>query len=224
MTVSGGFQAGHFLGGSHFGFRPLYAFLQRQLHDAWSRIPGVVVAFSLVIFCLMFGHAVSPAEAEVRYQIWPSSIVPANPAVNVGEPGEVGVKFRSQLPGYITGVRFYKGAANTGTHVGNLWTVTGTHLASATFTNETASGWQEVLFPSPVPITANTTYVASYHINSGYVAFDESYFVDGVYNNPLRALRNGEDGPNGLFKLGTSGFPTLSWQSTNYWVDVVFRP
>jgi hypothetical protein len=171
-----------------------------------------------------WSFTISAEESDLTYNIWASSTVPANPAVNVGEPGEVGVKFRSQLPGYITGVRFYKGAANTGTHVGNLWTGTGTLLASATFTNETASGWQEVLFPSPVPITANTTYVASYHINSGYVAFDESYFVDGVYNNPLQALRNGEDGPNGVYKSGASGFPTLSWQSTNYWVDVVFRP
>ena len=35
-------------------------------------------------------------------------------------------------------------------------------LASAPFTNETASGWQQVNFPAPVNIAANTTYVASY--------------------------------------------------------------
>ena len=39
----------------------------------------------------------------------------------------------------------------------------GTLLASATFTNESASGWQQVNFSNPVPITAGTTYVASYH-------------------------------------------------------------
>ena len=38
----------------------------------------------------------------------------------------------------------------------------GTLLATGTFSNETASGWQELDFSSPVPVTAGTTYVASY--------------------------------------------------------------
>ena len=67
-------------------------------------------------------------------------------------------------------MRFYKGPQNTGTHVADLWTATGTLLATATFTNETASGWQQVNFSSPVAITAGTTYVASYHTNGDYSA------------------------------------------------------
>ena len=63
------------------------------------------------------------------------------------------------MNGYITGIRFYKGSGNTGTHVGHLWTSTGTLLATATFSNETASGWQQVNFATPVAITAGTTYV-----------------------------------------------------------------
>ena len=35
---------------------------------------------------------------------------------------ELGVKFRADVNGYITGIRFYKGSTNTGTHVGSLWT------------------------------------------------------------------------------------------------------
>jgi len=56
-------------------------------------------------------------------------------------PLELGVQFRSDSSGYITGIRFYKSAANTGTHIGNLWNGLGTLLASATFTGESASGW-----------------------------------------------------------------------------------
>ena len=78
------------------------------------------------------------------------------------------MKFRSDSSGYITGIRFYKASTNTGTHVGNLWTSTGTRLATATFTSETASGWQQVNFATPVAITANTVYVASYHTNVGH--------------------------------------------------------
>ena len=48
-------------------------------------------------------------------------------------PLEVGVKFRSDEDGFITHLRFYKNANNTGTHVGHLWTADGQLLAAATF-------------------------------------------------------------------------------------------
>src|SRR5438046_7558779 len=53
-------------------------------------------------------------------------------------PVELGVTFRADSNGYITGIRFYKSTGNTGTHVGNLWSSGGTLLASATFTGESA--------------------------------------------------------------------------------------
>ena len=60
---------------------------------------------------------------------------------------EVGVRFRADQGGTITGVRFYKAAANTGTHVGNLWSSTGTLLASATGPDGAVStfGYDDVL-------------------------------------------------------------------------------
>jgi hypothetical protein len=48
-------------------------------------------------------------------------------------PVEVGVRFKADLDGIVTGVRFYKATANTGSHVGNLWTNGGTLLATGTF-------------------------------------------------------------------------------------------
>ena len=137
---------------------------------------------------------------------------------------ELGVKFRADSSGYITGIRFYKASANTGTHVGNLWTSNGTLLATATFTNETASGWQQVNFSTPVAITANTVYVASYHTNTGHYSDDLNYFAGkGVDNPPLHALADGVSGVNGVFAYGsTSSFPNQGWKSSNYWVDVVF--
>ena len=95
--------------------------------------------------------------------IWPSSAVPANQVENDPNAVELGVKFRADVNGYVTGVRFWKGAANSGTHTGTLWTGTGAQLATATFTGESSSGWQQVSFPHPVAVTAGTTYVASYH-------------------------------------------------------------
>ena len=154
--------------------------------------------------------------------IWSAATVPAVAADPDAVPIEVGVKFRASVNGYITGLRFYKSTTNTGTHVGNLWTASGTRLASATFTNETASGWQQVALSPAVQITANATYVASYHTNTGRYAVDEGYFATGVTNGPLQALANGVDGPNGVYVYGASAFPTQTYNATNYWVDVVF--
>ena len=58
-----------------------------------------------------------------------SSDVPANPSSGDTGAVELGMKFQSDVAGFVTGVRFYKGAANTGTHTGNLWSADGTRLA-----------------------------------------------------------------------------------------------
>ncbi|HEX2974201.1 MAG TPA: right-handed parallel beta-helix repeat-containing protein, partial [Tepidisphaeraceae bacterium] len=55
------------------------------------------------------------------FTLWNDSIVPAVPAENDNRPVEVGIRFRTDVPGYITGIRFYKGPGNTGTHIGSLW-------------------------------------------------------------------------------------------------------
>src|SRR5204863_8939172 len=79
----------------------------------------------------------------------------------------LGVQFQASSSGFITGVRFYKETDNTGTHVGSLWTTNGSLLATGTFSGESASGWQELDFSSPVAVTAGTTYVASYFTSTG---------------------------------------------------------
>ena len=155
--------------------------------------------------------------------VWSISDEPANPSVADPNAVELGVKFRSDLNGFISGIRFYKGVNNTGTHVGNLWTSNGTLLATATFTNETASGWQQVDFATPVAISANTVYVASYHAPNGNYAADAPYFANaGVDNPPLHLLQDGVSGGNGVYTYGSSSFPSSTFDSSNYWVDVVF--
>ncbi len=142
-----------------------------------------------------------------------------------GDPSsvEVGMKFQSALSGYITGIRFYKSAANTGTHVGNLWGTNGTPLARVTFVNEAGSGWQYQALTNPVAIAANTTYVVSYYAPVGRYAYTAGAFTSGVTNYPLRALSSGEGGGNGVFKYNAASiFPTDSGNGANYWVDVVF--
>ncbi len=155
--------------------------------------------------------------------VWPASATPKTLSDPDTAPVEVGMKFRSDVAGYICGVRFYKSTANTGTHVGSLWSSSGTRLAQATFTQETASGWQQVSFATPIAIQANTVYVVSYLAPKGRYSVDEGYFTSkGVDTAPLHALKSGVSGNNGVYRYGSGGYPTDSYQGSNYWVDVVF--
>jgi hypothetical protein len=101
---------------------------------------------------------------------------PSVPFSSDSNPVTLGVTFTSAQSGSIVGLRYYKGVGNAGDHIGSLWTSTGTLLASATFKNESVSGWQTVLFDNPISITAGTTYVASYFGTLGY-AVTTNYFA-----------------------------------------------
>ncbi len=169
----------------------------------------------------------SPATAAVvaQFSLFSPSATPGT--ITEADPSAVdlGVKFQASTSGTIVGIRFYKGPQNTGTHIGDLWSSSGTLLASATFSNETASGWQQVNFSSPVSITAGTTYIASYEAPVGEYSADLSYFANAVTNGPLTAPSTASSGGNGVYAYGSGNpFPNNTFNATNYWVDVVFVP
>ena len=159
-----------------------------------------------------------PPPVTQKSSIWSSSASPQNANENDSHPVEVGVRFSSDVDGYITGLKFYKGSGNTGIHVGHLWDSAGNLLATATFTSETATGWQQVNFSTPVAITAGTTYVASYLAPNGHYADDQNYLTSQYNSGSLHVPANG-----GVYAYGgASTFPTQVWNASNYWVDVVF--
>ena len=158
--------------------------------------------------------------------IWNSGVVPATPDGGDSGAVEVGLKFQSEVAGEILGVRFYKAAANTGPHVGRLYSLDGTELAQVTFSGETASGWQEALFSEPVEIDAGITYMVTYHTTVGRYSVNSAYFASSSFENyPLTAEQNGgPNGMNGMFRYGSGGvMPDANFNATNYWVDVVFE-
>ena len=126
------------------------------------------------------------------------------------------MKFDSSQSGLVTGLKYYKGIGDTGTHVGSLWKSDGTLLANATFTNETASGWQYMTFANPVTITAGTTYVASYSSN-GHYASTGNFFTTEYTNGILST--SGADASVYTFGAGNL-FPT-NVSTANYWVDIL---
>lgn len=169
---------------------------------------------------------VDNSSVEPARSVWLSTDSPTVPSQNDASAVELGMRFQSDIDGTIDGVRFYKGAGNTGTHIGNLWSKDGENMASVTFTNETSAGWQEALFDEPVEIEADEIYVVSYYAPNGRYAVDLSYFNNqDKYNYPLKAPASSAGGLNGLFKYGSGGgFPDQSYSASNYWVDVVFSP
>jgi hypothetical protein len=124
----------------------------------------------------------------------------------------LGTRFTPSVDGTVTGVRFYKGPTNTGPHVGSLWTASGTLLASGSFTSESSSGWQTLIFSTPVSVTAGTEYVAGYRTTVGAYSVTAGGFP--VSFGPLTA-------DSGMYNY-TDGFPGTT-STASYLVDVVFQ-
>ncbi|WP_413250417.1 DUF4082 domain-containing protein [Sinomonas flava] len=163
-----------------------------------------------------------PAGYSCPCSVFGPSTVPANPNVNDPNAVELGMQFTSDVAGSVTAIKFYKGAQNTGIHVGHLWTAAGTLLATVTFSGETTSGWQTATLSSAVAVSANTTYVVSYYAPNGGYSANGAYFTSSADNPPLHGLQSATGHLNGLYRYGSSGFPSSSYNATNYWVDVVF--
>ena len=128
----------------------------------------------------------------------------------------LGMKFSADTTGTVSGIRFYKGAANTSAHVGTLWSATGSILARGTFADESTTGWQTLTFADPVAITKNTTYVVSYRTNVGHYSATLNGFGGGIDRPPLHVASSG-----GVYSYGDS-FPGNAVR-TSYLVDVVFE-
>ena len=184
------------------------------------------------------GNVENPSGSVVNVScpcsLWGPAATPAQVDAGDAQPVELGVKFQTDVFGTVSGIRYYKAGTNTGTHIGNLWSSTGQLLATATFTGESASGWQQVTFANPVVVTANTTYVASYYAPAGHYSATDNYFYavppapnawSTFDSPPLHALQQTPSLANGVYNYSaTSTFPSSVDQGTNYWVDVVFAP
>ena len=196
-----------------------YSFLSGNTNNAF--------AISTSTGEITVANATALVSGGANYSLFQSTTpsISQNYIGNGSAPLEIGMKFFSNADGYITGLRYYKGAGAQGIHIGNLWSILGVNLASATFTGETTSGWQTVNFTSPVAITANTIYVVSYFSPHGDYAKTVPYFTADIVNGPLTGLGWTAAEPNGIYRYSSNSvFPDNNTYigSTNYWADVIF--
>ncbi|WP_335582767.1 DUF4082 domain-containing protein [Cryobacterium arcticum] len=148
---------------------------------------------------------------------------PATPDAGDGSSVELGLRVTPSQSGFISGVRFFKSVANTGTHNGSLWSAAGARLATVVFSNESASGWQTATFATPVAVTAGATYVVSYSAPAGhYAATNEYWAYRGNPAAPLTVAGGFGAAPPGVYNTTIGEFPSSSYQQGNYFVDAVF--
>jgi hypothetical protein len=163
-----------------------------------------------------FTAAAPPAGQSLFTSQTPASL---NNSDGAGVHYELGTRFTSTAAGQITAIRFWKDSNETGTHTGRIWSNSGQLLASVTFTGETASGWQQQALATPLAISANTRYVVTVNTGNTYYVATTNGLGSQVANGNLRSVV----GTNGRY--GSIGqFPTDSWESSNYFRDVVFVP
>jgi hypothetical protein len=171
----------------------------------------------------IFSTSVSPPTSQ-------QNVTDSNIATHGGI--ELGLKFRSDVAGVVNGARFWKSSGTTGPLSAQLWSSSGQLLATAAFAplaNSNLTGWLQVMFPNPIQISANATYIIAYHTTSSNISYTANTFSSaGTNNGALHALQNGTDGPNGVFSYDTvAGQPSFpnqyNGQAPFYWVDVVFN-
>jgi hypothetical protein len=132
---------------------------------------------------------------------------------------ELGTKITVTTNVELTALRFYKDPGETGTHVGRVWNASGTQLASTTFQDESASGWQRQTLATPLTLTAGQTYIVSVGLNAFY-SKTQGGLATQLVSGPLRSVT---DGANGVYANTAGQFPANAYAASNYFVDGVVR-
>lgn len=146
---------------------------------------------------------------------------------------ELGVKVKASTNGYITSLRFYKPVISTeSSHTGNIWSSTGTNLATVSFSNESEYGWQEAKLSAPLRVNENQVYVLSYGTTtSTYVASQGALTGINLGGSYLKAYADqssentatGSGTRNGVFTTTAGNYPgSGSTNGSYYWIDAVF--
>lgn len=132
----------------------------------------------------------------------------------------LGVKFTTSVPGKVVGVEFHRAStANNGRAV-QLWSPTGTLLASASTPSATTLGFNRGNFTTPITVAAGQTFTASYLAPRGRYTARNNAFTEPRTSGGITAPANA-----GVYQYGKRArFPTSNFQASDYYVTPVFVP
>ncbi|MGL5002058.1 MAG: DUF4082 domain-containing protein [Casimicrobium sp.] len=174
--------------------------------------------------CILGGFFLQFAALNVSYAqqtLFDDSARPTVAAVTDTGDVELGMQFVPGRSGRVTAIRFYRGEQGNGSYRVSLWDSAGTLLGRGAVFEGLAGavpGWQQIALPTPVNVEIGKTYTASYFHTGGAYAFTEGGFSKPVYRGQLFAPANA-----GVYLYGAAGgFPTSTFRSANYSVDLVF--
>lgn len=150
------------------------------------------------------------AHATTTTNLFDPSWTPSN----FGEHNslELGVRVSTSAAGYVTEIKYYKFVDSTAEHSAHVWDENGILLASATFTGESASGWQTVELDTPLAISAGQVFTVSVFSTDWYYPNDSfPSMTPGSFTIT-----------NGYYKyVGSPEFPDQT-VGKNYAVDFTF--
>ncbi|MGN6326417.1 DUF4082 domain-containing protein [Pseudolysinimonas sp.] len=191
-----------------------------RIASGLSRIRLSVIIAAVVAVAAFAWIALVPTgqAAGATRSVFTDSIRPTTLTDPDRRPVELGVRFSTKKEVTVTGVRFYKGPRNTGTHVGSLWSPGGIRIATTTFTHESRSGWQSASFSRPIRVEAGRTYVLSYSAPKGRYSSDAEGFRNPISDGTVTYPRGA-----GVYSYVVGAYPQRSYRNSNYLVDVVYR-
>jgi hypothetical protein len=161
-------------------------------------------------------------SASCQDSLFLASEIPARPEED--KAVELGTVFSPKVNGVITHFRFYKTVADDASEFTlNLWNAYGVNAARQKLTATGKVGWIRVPLTTPIKVTAGSYYVVSVHFPAGRYGGRTGVFASARVRGNLTAPSTVQAGGNGRYiYTATTAFPTLTYNSSAYYVDVIF--
>jgi hypothetical protein len=140
------------------------------------------------------------------------------------KPVELGTVFSPKVAGVITYFRFYKtNADDASEYTLNLWNAYGVNAVRQKVSAPGRTGWIRVPLVTPAKVSAGSHYIISVYFAAGRYGGRTGVFTSGRVRGNLTAPSSVQAGGNGRYLYGAAtGFPTKTFNSSSYYVDVVF--
>ena len=180
-------------------------------------VSGVVSSGGTSMASTYVSHFTTSGVTSCPCTVMSSSANPQLSDSGDAGPVTVGLRFSPSVDGFVSGVRYYADAANTGNHTGTLYSSAGTALTTVTFPPIQSAGWQYATFDAPVQVSAGSVYTAAVFMPVGHYSVTSGFFAAPYVNAPLT-------GQMGLYTYGSDTLPTSSYNNANYFVDAMFAP